>query len=207
MLPPFLLPKKILSGVSKESDSGSGAPHLLLVFFFFLLQDNPEVEKRDPQELVGEYPGVEGTRGQVSEPHPEPAGFQPRRWLLSAAAEAAAQLLSLSLDSNSQGLWHFLRCLGETPREQFFENRIYGASHGALVTCQCRQRGTRAPLAGACSPCALSLASRPWTPRASLLSVFTGSGCKHVASAGMLLCPREEHASQPLEPGALCVTG
>ena len=64
ILPPFLLPKKILSGVSKESDSGSGAPHLLLVFFFFLLQDNPEVEKRDPQELVGEYPGVEGTRGR-----------------------------------------------------------------------------------------------------------------------------------------------
>lgn len=44
MLPPFLLPKKILSGVSKEG-LGSGAPHLLLVFFFFLLQDNPEAEK------------------------------------------------------------------------------------------------------------------------------------------------------------------
>ena len=37
MLPPFLLPKIILSGVSKESDSGSGAPHLTPCVFLFSL--------------------------------------------------------------------------------------------------------------------------------------------------------------------------
>lgn len=37
--------------------------------------------------------------------------------------------------------------------------------------------------------------------------IFTGSGRKHVASAGMLLCPREGACLPALEPGALCVTG
>lgn len=54
-----------------------------------LLQDNPEVEKRDPQELVGKYP-----RGPISEPCPEQTGFRPCRLLglLPASAKAAALL-------------------------------------------------------------------------------------------------------------------
>ena len=84
-------------------------------------------------------------RGQVSEPHPEPTGFQPRRRLLSASAKATV-LLQACVFRLSQGLWHFLRCLDKTPREKFFfDNQIHGAFHWALVICQCCQEGFRAP--------------------------------------------------------------
>ncbi|XP_066876633.1 SAP30-binding protein isoform X1 [Kogia breviceps] len=98
-------------------------------------KDNPEVEKRDPQELVGEYPGGEAwgePRGQVSEPHPEPTGFQPRRRLLSAPAKAAA-LPQACVFRLSQGLWHFLRRLEKTPREQFFFDSQIHASFSERV--------------------------------------------------------------------------
>ena len=92
-------------------------PHTYCLCFPFSLQDNPEVEKRDPQELVGEYPGVEGARGRsLSLTQSQVASLCFHRGSSSA--------MNLSLDSDSQGLWHFLRRLGETPREQFFWSHL-----------------------------------------------------------------------------------
>ena len=174
-------------------------PHTYCLCFPLSLQDNPEVEKRDPQELVGEYPGVEGARGRsLSLTQSQVASLCFHRGSSSA--------MNLSLDSDSQGLWHFLRRLGETPREQFFENCIYGAFQGALVSCQCRQEGLGPLQLGACSPCALRLASGLGPPEPLRWRIH-GLRAQTWASAGMLLCPREGACLPALEPGALCVTG
>lgn len=45
------------SGVSAKRVTVAHEPSLTLVWFFSW-QDNTEAEKRDPQELVGEYPRV-----------------------------------------------------------------------------------------------------------------------------------------------------
>lgn len=86
-----------------------------------LLQDNPEIEKRDPQELVGEYPagGLGGTflslaQSKRASSHTGPAAARCTRLLgLSRGSCSARSLVS----SGSQGLGHFLSGLGKTPRE------------------------------------------------------------------------------------------
>lgn len=159
------------------------------------MQDNPEVEKRDPQELVGEYPGAGG-----GEPHAEPTGFQPRRWLLSASAKAAALLLS-------QGLWHFLRRLGKTPREQFFFDRFTERFTGLWSVASVVRRDSGPPSAGSSFPLCPASILRPCPPTAPSAGIFTGSRSKHVASAGTLLCPQEGTGLTAPGSGALCGTG
>lgn len=71
-----------------------------LPVFVSLLQDNPEVEKRDPQELVGKYPrGSLGGRC-LSLAQSELASRHARAChcmgLLSASAKAAVLLRALS---------------------------------------------------------------------------------------------------------------
>lgn len=86
-----------------ESDFGSEMPCLPPCIFGSVLQDNPEVEKRDPQELVGKYGNAVRAH---SEPWPKRTGFRPRGGLLSASAKAAvlAGALSLLLSLRASGI-------------------------------------------------------------------------------------------------------
>lgn len=129
--PPFFCLPQVSLMLSVEGNWGRSAS-LLPCISAPVLQDNPEAEKRDPQELVGKYWGASRAS---SEPRPEQL--------------ASGHAGPTCLPHLSRGLWHFLRCLGKTPRKQFFfDSHIHGVSHWSLVSCQCCQEGFRAPPAG-----------------------------------------------------------